>query len=135
MHWDSHQGRSSGFSFTFTDREISDDPWLDDRHSEEEPAVSEVMGALPNNDSQTIATPDTDPASYASETASKGAKRMLLLLKSRSMAARRMVAWKTSSSAEVGLRVMCPSEAPTPRNVIMYLNYHYVCKLPAQVLL
>ena len=31
----------------------------------------------------------------------------------------------------LGLRVMCPSEAPTPRNVTMYLNYHYVCKLPA----
>jgi hypothetical protein len=24
-----------------------------------------------------------------------------------------------------------PTEAPTPRNVTMYLNYHYVCKLPA----
>ena len=42
-----------------------------------------------------------------------------------------LVGWKISSSAEVGLRVMCPSEAHAPRNVTMYLNYHYVCKLPA----
>jgi hypothetical protein len=42
-----------------------------------------------------------------------------------------LVGWKISSSAEVGLWVMCPTEAPTPRNITMYLNYHYVCKLPA----
>ena len=24
-----------------------------------------------------------------------------------------------------------PTEVSAPRNVIMYLNYHYVCKLPA----
>jgi hypothetical protein len=42
---------------------------------EEEPAASEVMGALPHDDSQTIATPKTDPVSFVSEAARKDAKK------------------------------------------------------------